>query len=116
MPPTSIKERIEQIKNEPSGVTMDLVVGPKIQALILKMVDLPEWDDFIKEFIAASNNDNLKTAQRNRLKLKDNTTNPYIVQSVAYLFANGVCTGTSRGGLLNHIDGILDNGIDLNQP
>lgn len=114
--PTSIKDRIEQLKSEPSGTTMDEKIGPKIQELILKMVDLPEWQGFVEEFIATDNNDNLKTAQRNRLMLKDNTTNPYIIQSVAYLFANSVCTSTSVDFLGKNIDSILDNGINISQP
>lgn len=113
--PTSIKDRIEQIKNEPSGTTMNVIIQPRIQALILKMVELPEWEDFINVFIAGENSENLKKAQRERLKLDDNTTNPYIIQSVAYLFANGVCTGTSRDNLNRNIEGILDNDIDLEQ-
>ncbi|HEX8249598.1 MAG TPA: hypothetical protein VF599_15580 [Pyrinomonadaceae bacterium] len=114
--PATIKDKIIEIKSEPSGTTLNVMIQPKIQNLILAMVQLDEWKDFVEEFIEPTNSNNLKRAQRDRLNLIGHLSdNTYIRQSVAYLFANSVCTGTTRERLDANIGGILDNEIDLNQ-
>jgi|GEM_PF-6935548 len=113
---TTIENKINEIKGEPSATTLNVKIQPKVRALILSMVQTPEWTDFVSEFIDDTNSDNLKKAQLERLTLKDSlSVDPYIVQSVAYLFANSVCGGTTRGRLNDNINGILDTDIDLTQ-
>jgi hypothetical protein len=114
--PTTIEAKINEIKSEPSATTLMVKIQPKVRALILSMVQTDEWRDFVSEFIDDANSDNLKRAQLDRLILADSlSVDPYIVQSVAYLFANSVCGGTTRGKLNDNINGILDTDIDLNQ-
>lgn len=109
----TIGDKIIEIKSEPTGTTLNFSIKPKIEALILEVVKLDTWKEFVKEFIDSENSDALKKAQLDRLTLVGNLSDDtYIRQSVAYLFANSVCTGTSRQFLDANIEGVLDNELE----
>jgi hypothetical protein len=112
----TIDAKIVDIQSEPNATILNTSIRPKIQNLILEIVKLESWKEFAKEFIDSENSEALQKAQLDRLTLADDLSeDTYIRQSVAYLFANGVCTGTTRARLNENINGILDNDIDLDQ-
>ena len=112
--PKTIREKIEDIKTEASGATLEEKIQPKVQAMILSLVRTNEWEEFAKIFIDESNSENVKAAQLARLTLSDELGDDYFVkQAVTYLFAESMCGGTTKTGLGNNVGNYLDIQINL---
>lgn len=107
--PKTILEKIKAIQSEPNFDELNSEIQPLVLEMILSLIKDPKWMEFISHFVDNDNPDQIA-----RLTLKDNLGNdPYIKQTVAYLFTNSMCGGTTVDRLHEHIDNLLDVGINL---
>jgi hypothetical protein len=109
--PKTILEKIKELQADPSYDELNTEIQPLVIKMILSLVGTDEWEEFIKHFT-----DNENPAQIARLTLNDDLKNdPWVKKTVAYLFANSVCGGTTGKRLHEGIENFLDVGIDYSR-